>query len=396
MKQTVLIQGASIAGPALAYWLDRYGYAVTLVERSPGLRPGGYGVDVRGAAIEVVKRMGLLDQVKDADTGIRGVDFVNSDGSVAAQLHEAAVGNRRGIDVEIMRGDLSQLLHNHTIGSVNYLWDDSITGISGHQDRVEVQFKRHPPTAFELVIGADGQHSQVRALIFGEESQFTSYLGLYTAIFTLDNYLKIDHRQLIYNLPGKTVGMYSARNNSEAKALFLFQSPPLHYEYHDPAAQKQILRDAFRAESTWEIPRLLRAMTVSPDFYFDSVSQIKLPAWSSGRVALVGDSAFGPSPASGQGTSLALVGAYILAGELCAAGGDYQRAFDSYERQMRPFALASQKHGQSTARNLVVDSMTKMWLRNQILRRPRLMRFLFQLSTLSLARTADDITLKDY
>jgi 2-polyprenyl-6-methoxyphenol hydroxylase-like FAD-dependent oxidoreductase len=396
MKRSVLISGASIAGPALAYWLDRYGYAVTIVERSPGLRPGGYGVDVRGVAIEVVKRMDVLDEVKAADTGMRGVDFVDTNGNVIVQLHEAAVGNRQGIDVEVMRGDLSQILYNHTVDSVTYLWNDSITAIAEQESGVEVQFRHHARATFDLVIGADGQHSQVRALTFGDESQFTSYLGLYIAIFTLDNYLQIDHRQLIYSLPGKTVGMYSARNNAEAKALFLFQSPPLHYDCHDLSVQKKILHDAFQDQRSWQIPRLLTEMATAQDFYFDSVSQIQMPTWSKGRVALVGDAASGPSPASGQGTSVALVGAYVLAGELQATRGDYQKAFANYERQMRPFAEASQKRGQSTAKDLVVDSMAKVWVRNQILRRPRLMRFLFQLSTQSMKRTAERITLKNY
>jgi len=268
--------------------------------------------------------------------------------------------------------------------------------MKGQGGGVGGQFRHHATATFDLAIGADGQHSQVRALTFGDESQFTSHLGFYVAIFTLDNYLHIDRRQLIYSLPGKTVGMYSARDNAEAKALFLFQSPPLRYDHHDPAAQKKILRDIFQDERSWEIPRLLAEMATAQDLYFDSVSQIRMPTWSKGRVALVGDAASGPSPASGQGTSVALVGAYALAGELQAAQGDYRRAFANYEREMRPFAAASQKRGQSTARNLVVDSVAKAWVRNQILRRPRLMRFLFQLSTRSMARAAESITLKTY
>jgi 2-polyprenyl-6-methoxyphenol hydroxylase-like FAD-dependent oxidoreductase len=396
VKERVLISGASIAGPALAYWLDRYGYAVTVVERSPGLRSGGYGVDVRGAAIDVARLMGVLDEVKAADTRIDGVDFVDASGHVAARLHEAAVGNRPGVDLEVMRGDLSLILYNLTKETVTYLWDESITAIKEHESGLDVQFGHHVDATFDMVIGADGQHSNVRALTFGDESQFASYLGFYIAKFTLDNYLHIDHRQLIYSLPGKTVGMYSARNNTEAKALFLFQSPPLQYDYHDLAAQKKMLRDTFQDERTWQIPRLLEEMATAQDLYFDSVSQIQMPTWSKGRVALVGDAAAGPSPSSGQGTSVALVGAYVLAGELQAAQGDYGRAFVNYEREMRPFATASQKRGQSTAKSLVVDSMAKVWLRNQILRRPRLMRFLFQLSTQSMTRTATRITLKNY
>jgi 2-polyprenyl-6-methoxyphenol hydroxylase-like FAD-dependent oxidoreductase len=145
-----------------------------------------------------------------------------------------------------------------------------------------VQFRHHAPATFDIVIGADGQHSQVRALTFGDERQFTSFLGFHIAIFTLDYYLHIDHRQLIYRLPGKTVGLYSARNNTEAKALFLFQSPPRRYDYHDLAAQKRLLRDAFQEERTWQIPHLLTDLATAQDFYFDSVSQIRMLTWFKG------------------------------------------------------------------------------------------------------------------
>ncbi len=396
MEKRVLIEGASIAGPALAYWLNRYGYSVTIVECSPSLRPGGYGVDVRGTAIEVAQRMDLLDEVKAANTLIRGVDFVDASGNVAVQLHEAAVGNRQGIDIEVMRGDLSQILYNRTQGTVTYIWGDSITTLKEKENGVEVQFEHHAPASFDMVIGADGQHSHVRALTFGDESQFTSYLGFYISIFTLNNFLHIDHRQLIYSLPGKTVGMYSACNTTEAKALFLFQSPPLQYDHHDLAAQKSLLLDAFQDERGWQVPRLLTEMASAQDFYFDSVSQIHMPTWSKGRIALVGDAAYGPSPSSGQGTSLALVGAYVLAGEVQTAQGDYKKAFAVYEREMRNFVEANQKLGQSTTKSLVVDSMAKVWVRNQILRRPRLMRFLFKRAMQSTTRAAESITLKSY
>src|SRR5262245_52023059 len=323
MQKRILISGASIAGPALAYWLNRYGGVVTIVERSPSLRLGGYGVDIRGAATEVAERMGILAEVKAADTQMRGVDFIDTQGKVAVQLHEAAVGNRQGIDIEVMRGDLSQILYRHTKDAITYLWDDSITAMNEKEDGIAVHFANRTSATFDLVIGADGQHSNVRALSFGEERQFTHDLGFYAAIFTLENYLHINHRQLSYSLPGKTIGMYSSRNSPEAKALFLFQSPPLRYDPHNIAAQKNILIDAWKNEQGWQLPRLMKEVERAQDFYFDSVSQIRMLTWSRGRIALVGDAAYAPSLASGQGTSLALVGAYVLAGELSATRGDY-------------------------------------------------------------------------
>ena len=169
-------------------------------------------------------------------------------------------------------------------------------------------------------------HSKVRALLFGDEAQFTKSLGCYISIFTLDNHLNIDHQQRFYTIPGKTVGMYSARNNAEAKGIFVFKSAPLAYDVHDEAAQKKLVTAAFADEVGWETQHLLQAMDQATDFYFDAISQIHMPAWSKGRAALVGDAAYGPSPLSGQGSTLALVGAYVLAGELKVANGDYANA----------------------------------------------------------------------
>src|SRR5262249_37119362 len=162
---------------------------------------------------------------------------------------------------------------------------------------------------------------------------------------------------LIYSLPGKTIGMYNSPNTTEAKALFLFQSPPLRYDPHNIAVQKNILIDALGNEQGWQIPRLMKEVEKAQDFYFDSVSQIHMPTWSRGRITLVGDAAYAPSLASGQGTSLALVGAYVLAGELYATRGDYHKAYATYEQEMRDFVRVNQKLGESTAKGQVVDSM---------------------------------------
>nr|WP_234816608.1 FAD-dependent monooxygenase [Bacillus mycoides] len=186
---SVLISGASIAGPALAYWLHRHGFDVTVIERAPALRTGGYGVDIRGAAITVLKGMGILDQVRAADTNLTGVYFVNSKGEFEGQISEASMGNQQGLDIEIMRDDLSNILYDLTKDTVEYIWDDSITAIHETEAGAEVQFIHGKPQTFDLVIGADGLHSNVRTLTFGDEAQFKRTLGCYISIFTLENYL---------------------------------------------------------------------------------------------------------------------------------------------------------------------------------------------------------------
>lgn len=398
MKQTmrVLISGASIAGPALAYWLHSYGFDVTIIERAPALRTGGYGVDIRGAAITVLRRMGILDQVRAADTHMTGVYFVNSKGKIEGQISEASLGNQQGLDIEIMRGDLSNILYDLTKDTIEYIWGDSITAIHETEAGAEVQFIHGKPQTFDLIIGADGLHSNVRTLTFGDEAQFKRTLGCYISIFTLENYLNLDHRQLFYTIPGKTVGMYSARDNTEARGMFLFQSESLKYDRYDAESQKKLVENAFVGHAGWETSHLLKTMKESTDFYFDEICQIHMPTWSKGRIALVGDAAYGPSPLSGQGSSLALVGAYVLAGELQAAHGDCARAFVAYEQEMRKFVEKNQKIGLMAAGSMIEKSKIKIFLRNLMLRVPTLMAVQFKMISKMIAKAANGIELKDY
>ncbi|EOD64036.1 FAD-dependent monooxygenase [Amycolatopsis vancoresmycina] len=352
----VLISGASVAGPALAFWLRRHGFSPTVVERAPELRDGGYAVDFRGASLQVLDRMGLLGAVEAAATRMGEVTYVDSDDRplvVTPPTYQSG-------ELEVLRGDLARILYDATKDDVEYVFGDSITGISEHGEGVSVTFAHAEPREFDLVIGADGLHSNVRSLVFGDESRFRHDLGYYVSIGTVPNHLGLDRTGRFYNEPNRTVGVYSAKDNTEAKALFWFGADRLDYDHRDVEQQRRIVEEAFRGTG-WETSALLEAMREAPDFYFDSASQIKLDSYSRGRVALVGDAAYCAAPLSGMGTSLAIVGAYVLAGELAAADGDHTTAFGAYRDELRGFVDACQKLAVGNGKWFVPP--TRAWLK---------------------------------
>ncbi len=361
-NKDVLISGAGVAGQALAIWLRRFGFSPVVVERAPAPRDGGQAVDLRGAAIEVARRTGILDAARAARTGTRGMSYVNSAGKRVASL-DGAFGVIDPADIEIVRGDLVSILHEAARSDVEYIFDDSVSGLTETADGVTVTFERSAPRTFGLVAGADGLHSRVRGLAFGPEPRFLRHLGLYLSVFNVPNDLKLDHWQLIYVTPGKSVTVTSARGNREARAIFFFGSEPLDYDYRDRGQQQELLAAAF-AGSGWEVPRLLAAMPDAPDFYFDSVSQVRMTSWSAGRVTLVGDAGYCPSPLSGQGSSLALVGAYVLASELRAADGDHRDAFARYQQRMQDFAERNQQIATGNAKRFTPASRRQIRLQN--------------------------------
>jgi 2-polyprenyl-6-methoxyphenol hydroxylase-like FAD-dependent oxidoreductase len=365
-NRDVLISGAGVAGQTLAYWLRRLGFNPVIVERAAAPRDAGQAVDLRGAAIEVASRTGILDAARAARTRTRGMSYVNSAGKRLASL-DGAFGIVDPGDVEIVRGDLVNILYEATRNDVEYIFDDSITGLTDTGDGVAVTFERSAPRTFHLVAGADGLHSRVRGLAFGPEAGFIDHLGLYLSVFTIPNDLKLDHWQLIYVTPGKSVTVTSARDNHEARAIFFFASEPLDYDYRDRGQQEKLLASAFATDG-WEVPGLLAAMPAAPDFYFDSVSQVRMANWSAGRVTLVGDAGYCPSPLSGQGSSLALVGAYVLASELHAAAGDHRGAFAAYHGRMGNFVERSQQIAHGNAKRFTPTSRRAIWLQNQGIR----------------------------
>ncbi|KUL48354.1 FAD-binding monooxygenase [Streptomyces sp. NRRL F-4489] len=377
-KKNILICGAGIAGPALAYWLREGGFAVTIVERAPEPRPGGQTVDLRGAGRTVIERMGLMDRARAESVDQRGLALVDASGRVTARLPADSFGGEGIVsEIEILRGDLARLLYEATLPDTEYLFDDTVTGIDQDADAVTVTFEKAAPRRFGLVIGADGPHSVVRSLAFGPERDFVHPIGLHTAWFTAFDGLDLDGWFLMHNAPGGLVA--SARPGrlpGEIKAGFSFRSPPLAYDRRDTAAQQELLARHF-AHVGWEAPRLLRSMRTAPDFFLDSMGQVRLDSWSRGRVALLGDAGYCATPLTGLGTSLALVGAYVLAGELAAAGGDHGIAFRRYDTVLRPYVRQAQQLPPGGAagyapsgrlgirlRDLSMRSMTRWPMRN--------------------------------
>ncbi|MGJ6966216.1 FAD-dependent monooxygenase [Streptosporangium sp. G11] len=353
----ILVSGASVAGPVLAYWLDHHGFEVTVVERAPALRKaGGHAVDLFKPAVEIVERMGLLPAIEERKTGTRRVTLVGAGGGRPVRVDidrlVVAFSDRH---VEIMRDDLSEILHGATRDRVEYVFGDSIASLRENADGVDVTFETGAPRRFDLVIGADGVHSNVRGLTFGEESRFAEFVGTYLGVFSLPDYRDLDAEMLAYGDVGRGVAFYSAAHLDEARALFLFRSEELDCHHRDVPRQKRLLREAFSGAG-WEVPRLLDEMDRSSAFYFDSITQIRMDSWSRGRISLVGDAGYSPGAAVGGGTSLAVVGAYVLAGELAAAGGDHERAFRAYESELGDYVRYSWAMGRRMAKRLVSDS----------------------------------------
>ena len=341
-RGTVLVSGASIAGPAVAFWLQRYGFTVTVVEKSTGLRGGGYPIDVRGTAVEVARRMGILPQLQKAHIESRRLTFLNADGSEAAVVHpQAVVGGVEGHDVEVPRGDLAEVLYGAVRDEVEFVFDDSIDVLKEHEHGVDVTFRSGVQRGFDLVLGADGLHSRTRELVFGPEEQFHRYLGYCFAIFTMPNTFGLSHEALIWNTPGRAAALYAVKDSNELYVFLNFAQPePPREAFRAPEAQRALVATTF-ADDGWEIPAMVAALRDANDAFFDTVSQVHMPRWSSGRVALLGDAAYAPSFLTGQGSSLALVGAYMLAGSL-AAHRDHTAAFAAYERDIRAFVELNQ------------------------------------------------------
>jgi 2-polyprenyl-6-methoxyphenol hydroxylase-like FAD-dependent oxidoreductase len=398
----VLVCGASVAGPTVAYWLHRHGFNPTVVERTPQLRRGwgGHAVDLFGPSVDIVEWMGVLPAVLAARTRTERISFLRPAHRPVDVDMSRLVAGISARHVEIMRGELAWILYEATRHDVEYRFGDAIRTLRQNGDRVEVTFDHGSARSFGLVIGADGLHSAVRRLAFGEEERFRHYIGGYLAVFSLPNYLGLDGRMLNLTTPGRIAAVYPVRQTGQARAGFLFRrDTEIEYDYRDVAQQKRLVREEY-ADAGWEVPRLLDEMDRAEDFYFDSISQTRMDSWSTGRITLVGDAGYCPGPAVGGGTALAVIGAYVLAGELAAAAGDPARGLIGYEDRMRELVNRSRAIGPSTMKTLIPRTGRQVALTTQLIRLvPRLpsplQRQLFSLQG-GPARALNSVTLERY
>ncbi|WP_369354569.1 FAD-dependent monooxygenase [Streptomyces sp. cg2] len=361
-NRAVLISGAGIAGPTLAYWLARHGFQPTVVERAQGLRSSGSPVDVRGPALSVAEQMGIMPRLRAAGTEVTEVNFVDDFGRRVGRIPTQA---RRGDSVELPRFDLATILFEAAREEAEFLFGDSMAAL--HQDAggVDVAFEKAPPRRFDLVIGADGLHSRTRQLAFGPEAAFVRHRGVWVATMPVDD-LNLDrHTVLLHNAPGRAVALHPCRG--KAMAAFLYRGPgDASFDHRDTADHKRRLIDAYSGAG-WCVPELLQRMREVEDLYFDSVSQVRLDRWSTRRVALLGDAASCVSLFA-DGSTLAMAGASTLAQALAATPADHEAAFHRYEREHRHLVAPKQRAVRQATALLIPASRFGIAARNRATR----------------------------
>lgn len=357
--QQVLISGAGIAGATAAYWLAKGGFQVTVVEQSGGMRSSGSPVDVRGPAVEVAEQMGVIDRIRAADTRVRNMVFVNARGHVVSRLDMRTTWAEPG-DVELSRGELAAILREAAPNDVEFQFGNSVNALTQDADGVTAEFLSGPARRFDLVIGADGAHSGVRALAFGPDADYVKHLGVYVATLALDGETGTD--LVMYNTPGRAVAIHPA--GGSPGAAFMFRAPQIaHFDHRDVDQHKRLITAAY-AGAGWRVPELLDRVRVADDLYFDSVSRIRVPTWSCGRIALVGDAASCVS-LFGDGSSLAMIGAFTLADSL---NGDIPAGLRAYEVRHRPQRAAKENSVAYATRLLIPATSAGIAVRNFAIR----------------------------
>ncbi|WP_441572635.1 FAD-dependent monooxygenase [Chitinophaga sp. RAB17] len=345
----VLVSGASMAGLSTAYWMKKLGYKVTVVEMATEPRTAGGAVDIKGAAVGVVKRMGIYEQLKSNALNLEMIVFKN-----AADVTENSISltdrseEHVSDEIEIERDKFVRILLNVLEGEVEFIFNNNIIGLNETKDNIQVAFKSGPDRAFDLVFGCDGIHSGVRKIWFGHESEYSHFLGAYSSIIILNKLLVKQNTMQMYNVPNKAV-MLNAYNN-KTDIIFCFNSErEISYDYRNVEQQRKIILEQFSGQS-WRTAELLEEVQHSKNFYFDKFCQIKMPSWTKGRVALVGDAGYCASPAAGMGASLAIGGAGALADALQKHNGDFELAFQDYDRNWRPFIAEVQAEAEMNLR----------------------------------------------
>ncbi|QUQ66077.1 FAD-dependent monooxygenase [Kutzneria sp. CA-103260] len=382
-----LISGAGVAGPALATALGRHGIEATVVEAADKLRTSGFAVDFRGATHKaVLTELGVLDELIAVQTHGGAMQSVDEHGREIFRLPEEFAGG----EVEVRRSDLSRILYERSLAHADYLFGDTITGLAETADGVRVDFAKAQTRTFDIVIGADGLHSGVRRLAFGPESDHVKHLGYYLAGWDLPNDRGYGTTAVQYNVPGRMASVSADfRDPSRAGALFVFAGERRDVDWRDLGRQRQMITEAF-AGMRWHVPYLLDTLGNVDEMYFDSISRVRAPRWTKGRVALLGDAAWGVT-LGGMGVGTGVVGAYVLAGELSLARGDHRAAFVAYERRMRAYAGRWQK-GASPGQFLAPSNAALLWLRNTMFATRTLQKMMVAGTT----RLAADIELPDY
>lgn len=382
MSGTVLVSGAGVAGSCLAWWLHRYGYAVTLVEQAPEPRTGGYVIDFWGLAYDVAEKMGVLDELRRHDLNVREFRIVDRGGRQISGFNQGAVQELiKGRGISLPRSALASALYEAVKDRVEVRFGNSVSGLEDSPRGVRVQFREGELQTFDLVIGADGLHSAVRRLCFDEEARFERFLGYYVAAFTAHGYRFRDpHAYVTYGEPGRQIWRITVDEDSTVFMLVL-ANPDLHAApIHDASRQKEVLVRLYSGGG-WETEAMLHALQASTDLYFDRVSQIVMPSWTKGRVALIGDACACPSLLAGEGSAMAMAEAYTLAGELDVAQGHHARAFEMYEHRLRPYVERKQKGARGFAASFVPTTAFGLWLRNasiNVANRLGLVRLLFR------------------
>jgi 2-polyprenyl-6-methoxyphenol hydroxylase-like FAD-dependent oxidoreductase len=336
----ILIIGAGIAGPVVCYWLKKYGFNPTLIEKSKQLRTGGYAIDIRGIALDIVNKMGIYDDLYSKRTSLLSTRYVDANGQTLSEEHGEKAVFKEGDEVEILRGDLVNILLQK-IPDVPCHFHKEIISLTQKEKFVEVTFKDGNIERYDLVIAADGLHSSTRKMTFSDEDYQFFNLGYYISVFSIPNYLNLNRTKVTFTKDQKIISVDSDKDPNKAFVSFGVRANKVLSGIADERVQKKCLRD-WLYDLGWESNKILKHMNDSDDFYFDVMAQIKMDSRIKGRVALLGDAGYCASPFSGMGINLALVGAYILAGELKSAEGDYSMAFNRYNKLICPFVDANQ------------------------------------------------------
>lgn len=332
----ILISGASFAGLSTAYWMNKFGYQVTIVEIATGLKHGGTPVNILENTIEIVKRMGLFDQIVANRLHMESIAFKNAD-DVTERLdyHQRNQAEWGEVEYEIERDILLQLLYDAVKEDTTFRFGDSITSMKETSEYMEVGFRNGATQTYNLVFGCDGIHSTVRKLSFGEEALFSHFLNTYFSLSIVNKLLIPENTTQMYSEPGKTV-MLNAYSGKTDICMAYFSEEEVPYDYRNEQQMRTMTIDQFK-DTSWRTPELLEEVQRSTGFYFDKLCQMKMPRWTKGRVALVGDAGYCASPAAGRGGSLAIDGAAALADAFEKCNGNYELAFQEYNETFRSF-----------------------------------------------------------